>query len=536
MNSYKIREVAIVATVLLALAMSACDNEASPSTEGLEAMVQTAVAQAQPTETPTPTPDVEATVAARIFATLTAIPTPVPTNTTPPTPVDTFTPTATPTLTPTVMPIPTHTPPPAPTAVPTPTDTPSPTPTAVPTPTDTPSPTPTAMPTPTHTPESSVADIVAIAQSAVVFIEGNAGTGSGFFVDPEGYILTNAHVIEGSWQLTVVLDHGVRLAPRVVMSDTERDIALLRVNSTHEWPSLSFATTAHTGEEVIALGYPHSYTLGSDSMTVTTGIISAFRTYGDVNYVQTDAAVNPGNSGGPLLNLKGEVVGMNTSGVRKDIAEGLNLAIKYDILSSRLPFMMSTTPTLMDTPTPSPTPDELEDIIRRILGDFGPVDGSIEHNPNDGKIDVFVSDVSVVDATIEARFFNPFAAHTGDWSSGFIFRANYPTFHGVFIDDNGFWYHYLRTDDNEGNDRLLSSEFSNHVNTGPNDSNHIRIIATGTEGSLFINGYYTAKLNLEGLLEEGGVGAVGQYFLGHGIMGKSTRFEDFTIRSITDSR
>ncbi len=286
----------------------------------------------------------------------------------------------------------------------------------------------------------------------------------------------------------------------------------------------------------MALGYPHSHTLGSDSMTVTTGIISAFRTYGDVNYVQTDAAVNPGNSGGPLLNLKGEVVGMNTLGVRKDISEGLNLAIKYDILSSRLPFMMSIIPTLVDTPTPSPTPDELEDAIRRIVGDFGPVDGSIEHDLDDGKIDVFASDVSIADGTIEARFFNPFPAHTGNWSSGFIFRTNYPVFHGVFIDDNGSWYHYLRAEDNGGNDQLLSSSYSNYINTGSTDSNHIRIIAIGAEGSLFINGYYTAKLNLEGLLEEGGVGAVGQYFAGHGITGKSTRFEDFTIRSITDSQ
>ena len=375
-----------------------------------------------------------------------------------------------------------------------------------------------------------------------MFIEGNAGTGSGFFVDPAGYILTNAHVIEGSWQLTVALNNGALFEPRVVVSDDERDIALLKI-STEQMTALSFAATAHTGEEVIALGYPHSYRLGSESMTVTTGIISAFRTYGNVSYVQTDAAVNPGNSGGPLLNLSGEVVGMNTGGVAKDISEGLNLAIKYDVLSSRLPIMMSTTPTLADTPTPTPTPDALAEAIRRIIGEFGPIDGSIEHDPDDGNIDGYASDVSIADGTIEARFFNPFPTHTGDWSCGFLFRwktgsdtDSYPMFHVVVIADNGYWYHYLRIKGNGSDDQLLSSKFSNRINTEPSGSNHIRIIAIGGEGSLFINGYNVAKLNLDGLLEEGWIYAVGNFFSGHGIAGKSTRFEDFTIRPILDSQ
>lgn len=257
-----------------------------------------------------------------------------------------------------------------------------------------------------------------------MFIEGNAGTGSGFFVDPAGYILTNAHVIEGSWQLTVALDNGALFAPRVVASDTERDIALLKIDSTRQMPALSFASTAQTGEEVIALGYPESYILGADSMTVTTGIISTFRTYGDVGYVQTDAAVNRGNSGGPLLNLNGQVIGMNTMGVAKDISEGLNLAIKFDILSSRLPIMMSTAPLLADTPTSTPTPNPIGEALRRIIGNFGPIDGSIPHNPDDGNIDSYASDVSIADGTIQARFQNPYPAHTGDWSSGFLSDGN----------------------------------------------------------------------------------------------------------------
>ena len=72
-------------------------------------------------------------------------------------------------------------------------------------------------------------------------------------------------------------------------------------------------------------------------MTTTTGIVSAFRTIGGVVHIQTDTDINPGNSGGPLLNLRGEVVGMNTSGYREEEAQGINFAIHYDVLATRLP-------------------------------------------------------------------------------------------------------------------------------------------------------------------------------------------------------
>ena len=556
----------IEATVEARIAEERAD-EAAKAAEIEAGVAATMVALAVPTLTPTPLPTEVSvpTPADTPTATPTHTSTPAPTHTPASTPVPTATPTSTytptntpvPTATPTSTNTPTNTPTPTPTPTPTathtpvPTNTPTPTATYTPVPTNTPSPTltPIATPTPTAThppvatdtptPEPSVADIVTAARSAVVFIEGNAGTGSGFFIDPAGYILTNAHVVEGSWQLTVALDNGALFAPSVVASDSERDIALLKITSSRQMSALPIATTSHTGQEVIALGYPHSYRLGSESMTVTTGIISAFRTYGNVSYVQTDAAVNPGNSGGPLLNLRGEVVGMNTMGVAKDISEGLNLAIKYDVLSSRLPIMMPTMPTIANTPTPTPTPDPLGEALRRIIGNFGPVDGSIEHDPDDGNIGVYTSDVSIADGTIEARFFNPFLAHAGDWSNGFLFRrqpgsqtSSYPIFHVVVITDDGYWYHYLRTKGNGSEDQLLSSNFSNRINTGLPGSNHIRVTAIGGEGSLFINGYNIAKLNLEGLLESGRVFAVGNFFTGHGIAGRSTRFEDFTIRPI----
>ena len=164
------------------------------------------------------------------------------------------------------------------------------------------------------------------------------GSGSGFVVDPAGYILTNAHVVERSDGLTVHFDDGASLPAWVVSSDATRDMALLKTESTRSLTPLRFASDAREGEEVVALGYPFSHVIG-ESMSVTTGIVSSFRTYEGVAHLQTDTDINPGNSGGPLLNLRGEVVGMNARGLRGGDAQGINFAIRYDVLASRLPIL-----------------------------------------------------------------------------------------------------------------------------------------------------------------------------------------------------
>ena len=162
-----------------------------------------------------------------------------------------------------------------------------------------------------------------------------------------------------------------------------------------------------------------------------------------------------------------------------------------------------------------------------------PESGSIEHDPNDGFVDTFRANISVSDAVIEARFFNPYSTYHGSWSSGFIFRrAESNVFHVVVVNSNGAWYHYLRTG-NVDTEQDLAGEYSNHINTAANDSNHIRIIANGSKGWLFINDAYVADLNLSGLTDPGNVSAVSSYFQDDGIAGQSTRFEDFTIRSLT---
>jgi S1-C subfamily serine protease len=147
----------------------------------------------------------------------------------------------------------------------------------------------------------------------------NEGTGSGFFYDEAGHIVTNHHVIAGASEIEVILADGTRVPARVIGSDAYSDLAVLRAEglAREQIKPLPLGTTKDlkVGMLVIAIGNP----FGLDR-TMTTGIISALgRTLeredqaalGEV--IQTDAAINPGNSGGPLLNLRGEVIGVNTA-------------------------------------------------------------------------------------------------------------------------------------------------------------------------------------------------------------------------------
>jgi serine protease Do len=139
--------------------------------------------------------------------------------------------------------------------------------------------------------------------------------GSGVIVRPDGYVLTNAHVIARGQNIKVVLADERELTARVVGVDADADIAVLKVDG-GTLPHLEFANSDDLmiGETVIAIGNPFGF-----SHTVTTGVISAVRrslksegrTY--LDFIQTDASINPGNSGGPLLNIRGELIGINTA-------------------------------------------------------------------------------------------------------------------------------------------------------------------------------------------------------------------------------
>jgi S1-C subfamily serine protease len=160
-------------------------------------------------------------------------------------------------------------------------------------------------------------------------------TGTGFVIRSDGYIATAAHVVDGAWSTWIVLADGERLPARVVAVDEATDLAVLTVDRDDLVP-VAFGRTSEVrvGEDVIAVGY--ALDLGA-SPTVSVGVLSAVeRTLAGTDgarfdhLLQTDAAINTGSSGGPLLNARGEVIGINTSRITDDDAEGLGFAICTD--------------------------------------------------------------------------------------------------------------------------------------------------------------------------------------------------------------
>jgi len=155
------------------------------------------------------------------------------------------------------------------------------------------------------------------------------GTGSGFIINTDGQILTNAHVVDGADTVNVILKDGRTFKGKVMGTDPVTDVAVVKIQADN-LPTVRLGNSEQLrpGEWAIAIGNP----LGLDN-TVTTGIISATGRSSSqvgvpdkrVNFIQTDAAINPGNSGGPLLNARGEVIGINTAIIRG--AQGLGFSI-----------------------------------------------------------------------------------------------------------------------------------------------------------------------------------------------------------------
>jgi S1-C subfamily serine protease len=159
-------------------------------------------------------------------------------------------------------------------------------------------------------------------------------SGSGTIIDKRGYIITNAHVVDGGQGYKVTLKDGTVFDATVIKSDANQDLAIIKLSTDRtDFPAMTLGTMADVivGENVMTAGFPGGTNLPGPA-TFTAGIISAMRNYSGANYIQTDAAVNPGNSGGCLVNLTGKMIGIPTAGITPPSQdfENINLAIPMD--------------------------------------------------------------------------------------------------------------------------------------------------------------------------------------------------------------
>jgi putative serine protease PepD len=204
---------------------------------------------------------------------------------------------------------------------------------------------PTAVSTSLTSTDGDVRSVVEKAQASVVAIEFDvtttqrgrtvqgSGAGSGVIISSNGLVLTNAHVVENASNLKVTLSDGSKYDATIIGSDTTQDIALVQLRGASNLPAATLGSSSdlQVGDGVVAIGNALDL---DGSLTVTSGIVSAKNrslSNGDnstlANLIQTDAAINSGNSGGPLLNMAGEVVGINTAIIQDSQNLGFSIAI-----------------------------------------------------------------------------------------------------------------------------------------------------------------------------------------------------------------
>ncbi len=166
----------------------------------------------------------------------------------------------------------------------------------------------------------------------VFTIKAGATHGTGFFVSSDGYALTAAHVVSGLDTVTVRLASGIELAAKVARSNPGDDVALLKVEGSG-FPAFALGATPAVGSDVFVVGTPLTEEL---EKSVSKGVVSGITKVADTDYIQTDAAVNPGNSGGPLLDNYGQVLGVVSLKIAGVGLEGLAFAIPAEHVRSAL--------------------------------------------------------------------------------------------------------------------------------------------------------------------------------------------------------
>ncbi len=187
--------------------------------------------------------------------------------------------------------------------------------------------------------QGDFSSIIASAVKSVVTVRTDRAVGTGFVVNKDGYIATNYHVVAEAKRIAIITHDRQLISAQFIRGDPFRDVALLKIEGTYPALPMGNSTDLRVGNKVIAIGNP----LGL-SFTVTEGIISALHRTGPTGlpeYIQTDVSLNPGNSGGPLIDMQGNVVGINNFKVGD--AESIGFALESDVLRDVLQQLTNST-------------------------------------------------------------------------------------------------------------------------------------------------------------------------------------------------
>jgi hypothetical protein len=379
----------------------------------------------------------------------------------------------------------------------------------------------------------TIAAIVASVESGVVRIQTETDVGSGFIykIDSstkEAWILTNQHVVSNQSQVTVTIENITSYTGQVLGVDILRDLAVVQICCSADFNALALGDSASNikGSVVVAIGYPLGVV---DSARVTSGIISA--SYYDSTFdrwvTQTDAALNPGNSGGPLFNMFGQVIGVNTYKQVESLGgvavEGTGFAVSEQTFRSRISELESSSPAPNPTATPAAeiSDGELASVI------YGPTSGALVHDPTLTNIPEFPASVWEANGNVKATFYNPYSSAAHSFSYGFSFRMNSTDSQMVFISSDSMWYHYARMVDG---DKLVGSGVLTNLDLTETGTNQIGVVFVGDIGWLFINNSLVTDLDLSDVTGAGDIRVVtGVYGETHLRSGFATNFGAFQI-------
>lgn len=379
-------------------------------------------------------------------------------------------------------------------------------------------------------------DVTSFAQAGVVNIRTSDGSGSGWIykVDSTGraWILTNEHVVRGSVSVDVHLfGQQLKRTGTVIGVNDVHDLAVVSICCNRNWQALEFITDTevNAGAEVVALGFPYREGVLT-SLSVSRGIVSSFgqnpitRTW----VVQTDAALNPGNSGGPLINRTGEVIGIVSFSIDEAIdgspIQNIGFAISTRTVLDELQDLEAGRSTVTIAPTVTPVPETEYKW-------FSLQEGQMVFE-DDGFIETFelIDDIRNFSAFVE--FEVPYSSRTGTWDFGFIFRdESAGEISGVRVQANGVYRHSTVR---SGEWNTIKTDSTNELRTFAGAKNTLRLHVIEDRAWFLVNDVLVTDLDLNGSRQSGRLRLATGITTGSGIPGRHINFNDVEVREILE--